>query len=153
MRSRTRPTNVAAASDVPPRAKKSASLSVTAVPRTSTHSCASQSSVGVKPSACTFVPGRGQGNAFLSTFPEVVTGNSSRTHRRGMSARGMRSASCAVAMFSKSGCGVSSVRYATRILSPPGVSRTTTVAECTPVSPETAASTSPSSMRRPPIFT
>ena len=89
-----RATTVAAASDVPPRAKKSAAAPGAGTARTSAQMPDNQASMGDRPSraessAAPASIGNGQGSPALSTLPEVRTGSSSMTCRRGTIAAGI----------------------------------------------------------------
>ena len=90
-----RETSCAAASEPPPRSKKSALRSGTASPSTACHWSASQASSGLRSVRGTSRSGSGHGSAARSTFPDVRTGRSGTTASSGITPAGSRSARCA----------------------------------------------------------
>ena len=111
-----------------------------------------RSAAGPRPAPASSCPGGGQGSALRSTFPEVRVGIVSTTASTGTSAAGSRSASAARAS-ARSGPSPSTARYPTRISPPAFVFFTAAAAAVTRGRASSAASISPSSMRRPPSLT
>ncbi len=150
--SRIADTSCAAVNDPPPCAKKSSSTPVTGTPRIADHRSAIHATVSGR-SATSATPGSGHGSAARSTLPDVRVGSESTTATSGTSAAGSSSRNRAFAAATSTARPATGATYPTSTWLPAGVRCTTAAPPATPSNACSAASTSPSSIRRPPSFT
>ena len=152
---RTRDTSRVASSECPPRSKKLSSTPTRSTPRTcpnTSHRARSRAVAGARPPPAAAYSGAG--SARRSSFPLGDSGSaSSITTAAGTIYPGSTRPAAARNPAGSSTAPAAGTTYPASRRSPGRSSRTATAACTTPGSPASTASTSPSSIRNPRIFT